>query len=160
MFALYEQGYTANEIARRCGEGTASVAPFQIPRRTVQQIVTTIARERRAKPPQKLEDLSGHEILERYPERVGRLLERELDRLERKEHSGKPLSLEDIERMRQGAKVVAEVRRFASSKRSAQQMGPRLAVRERSGIKSEGLIERLRREESEKAPGKDQAGVG
>jgi hypothetical protein len=115
MFALYEQGCTAPEIARRCAEGTASVAPFQIPRRTVQQIVTTIARERKAKPPEKIEEISGRQVFEHYPERVGRLLVRELDRLERKEHNGNPLSLDDIERMRQGAKVVAEVRRIAGS---------------------------------------------
>jgi hypothetical protein len=105
MFALCEQGCTAAEISRRCGEGTASVAPFQIPRRTVQQIVTTIARERKAKPPQKLEELSGSQILERYPERVGGLLERELDRLERKEQPGgnpRPTNNHENERPQDG----------------------------------------------------------
>jgi hypothetical protein len=90
MFALYEQGCTAPEIARRCGEGTASVAPFQIPRRTVQQIVTAIARERKAKLPEKLEEIAEGQVFKTYPERVGRLLEGELDRLERKEHKGNP----------------------------------------------------------------------
>ena len=45
MFALHEQGCPAAEIVRRCAEGTASAAPFQVPRRTAHQIVTTMARE-------------------------------------------------------------------------------------------------------------------
>ena len=46
MFALYEQGIQPAEIARRCAAGLTSVAPFQIPRRTAQEIVTGMARSR------------------------------------------------------------------------------------------------------------------
>ncbi|MGI9019208.1 MAG: hypothetical protein ACR2G3_00670 [Solirubrobacterales bacterium] len=82
MYSLYEQGYSVAEIVRRCEEGLASVAPFEIPRRTAQQIVTRIARERAQPVPKTVEELTEDD-LERIPKRATRILAAELERIER-----------------------------------------------------------------------------
>ena len=46
MYRLYVQGSQATEIARTCAEGKAGVPAFEIPSRSVHDIVTTIARQR------------------------------------------------------------------------------------------------------------------
>jgi hypothetical protein len=52
MYRLYEAGMQPSEIVRACHEGTASVEPFEIPRRSCHDIVVRIARESRQETPQ------------------------------------------------------------------------------------------------------------
>ncbi len=111
MFVLHEQGCTAAEIARRCAEGTASAAPFQVPRRTAHQIVTKMAREQGHKPPKSIENASQSEALERYPRECECIAMREQKRIRRKQSNGKPLSKNDLEALVTGAKLLTAVRR-------------------------------------------------
>ncbi|MFN8160614.1 MAG: hypothetical protein U0R52_06170 [Solirubrobacterales bacterium] len=82
MFRLYEGGLGAKAISERCAAGTTGTAPFEIPRRTVQEIVTAMAAEARLEPPRSISDAGTEEALLRFPERCGALLAREMQRLE------------------------------------------------------------------------------
>ena len=57
MYRLYVGGKQATEIARTCASGQAGVPAFEIPSRSVQEIVTTIARQRGGTPSSDLPEL-------------------------------------------------------------------------------------------------------
>ena len=46
LYRLYVEGKQPAEIARKCSQGSAGVPAFEIPRRSVHDIVTRMARQR------------------------------------------------------------------------------------------------------------------
>ena len=63
MYRLYVQGSQATEIARTCAEGKAGVPAFEIPSRSVHDIVRTIARQRGKHTPPELPELDEEDRL-------------------------------------------------------------------------------------------------
>lgn len=63
MYRLYVEGKQPTEIARTCANGQAGVRAFEIPSRSVQEIVTTIARQRGKIPPTELPELDEEDRL-------------------------------------------------------------------------------------------------
>ena len=112
MFALYEQGIQPAEIARRCAAGLTSVAPFQIPRRTAQEIVTGMAREQgREDLPHSIEGLlegDSAELAARYPGVVLRLINADCERLQARSAT-RPLSLDEYNRLRAGVAIHKQI---------------------------------------------------
>jgi hypothetical protein len=78
MFALYKQGCTPAEIARRCETGLTSVARFSIPRRTVQSIVVDMAGELGDTGAQPDDDASLEDRINDVARRLIGLVEREI----------------------------------------------------------------------------------
>ena len=111
MFRLHEQGYTAGEIARQCQLGTASTASFEIPRRTVAEIVTRMERQRGGRVPRSLDDAADPEAIAATPTRVLRILHRQLDRFDEKTRQGKSLSLDDMEIMKTATAIIRDLER-------------------------------------------------
>ena len=74
IFARAELGVTPAQIAHECAAGLASCAPFQIPRRTAQQIVADMRRERGPGQPRSFADLESAEAIRGYPLRVLRIV--------------------------------------------------------------------------------------
>lgn len=124
MFALYEQGCQPAEISRRCREGLASVARFDPPRKSVEYVVKTMARERGFDPPRKVEQIAGWADASRYGERVIELLSEDLERLEARDKTAKPLSIAEYERLAKGMKIVAEIRRQTVARPEQTRSGP------------------------------------
>lgn len=108
MYALWEQGLEAAEIARRVRAGLASCAPFEIPRRTVHSICTAIAKERDA--PSTLDEAAEAVAQGRHQERVFAMVGDEITRLEAKQRSG-PLTVTDLERAEKAAGISASLER-------------------------------------------------
>lgn len=106
MFRLFQAGMSPIEISRQCESGTAGVAPFKVPRRTVHEIVTAMAAEAGQSAPSTLKDASHCEALEHYPVRVNGIISAELDRQERKQRHGRPLSLDDLDRLEKATKII------------------------------------------------------
>lgn len=123
MFAFYEQGYTPAEIARRCKLGTASVDAFEIPRRTVQEIVTQMERERGGRLPKTLDDAAS-DLAAAFPKRILRTLNREVDRFDAKTRNGRPLSLEDLDRLKKISGICRELRTQAAVKKARESASP------------------------------------
>ena len=84
IWDLHQAGYTSPEITAACERGTASCAPFSIPARTVRQIVTDMARERKFKPRYTLADLDDLDAIEQTPLAAARIVVREINRIESK----------------------------------------------------------------------------
>ena len=63
MYRLFVQGMQATEIARKCAKGKAGVPAFEIPSRSVHDIVLTIARQRGKIPPAELPELDEEDRL-------------------------------------------------------------------------------------------------
>jgi hypothetical protein len=82
MFRLFEAGKTPVEIAKHCDEGTAGTSPFEIPRRTVHDIVTRMAAEAEQKLAPTVLEAEGAEAVERFPGRIVAILHADIDRLE------------------------------------------------------------------------------
>jgi hypothetical protein len=140
LYRLFAAGVQPKEIARRCAEGTTGVEPFQIPRRTVHQIVTGMAKEAEQEVPSSLSDVEDDPAAAgRFPLRTLRILDAELDRLEKKQ--GKyGLIVSDLEKLAKITQLSAAVQ-----KRIQNLSHTEIAVRRRRRTerRSESLIERL-----------------
>jgi hypothetical protein len=149
MFALYEQGYTAKAIAEKCAGGMASVGPFQIPRRTVHGIVTEMARERGTQLPQSVKNAT-EDAAARYPDRVCRLLEGEIDRLERKMKLGKPVDANELERVTKGLTAYERAQRLCGGSQRRPGGGIRSTGNGGPPEKEESFVQKLARQERER----------
>jgi hypothetical protein len=89
MYRLYGAGLTSKEISQACAGGTGGVAPFSIPRRTVSDVVSRMAQEARVQVPATAVDVESLETVQRFPERIARILDAEIDRLSVKQRRGK-----------------------------------------------------------------------
>ncbi len=127
IFARAELGVTPAEIARECAAGLASCAPFQIPRRTAQQIVADMRRERGPGQPRSLADLESAEAIRGYPLRVLRIVGEDLDRIEGRAS----LTDGDLERMKKGLAVAREARKFLRDTPPARSAHARAGTRRR-----------------------------
>ena len=147
MFALYEQGLNAVEIAQRCADGMASVGPFQVPRRTVHEIVSKMARERGHQPPKTIDEASQLGALERYPRDALGVVHRELKRIDRKQNNGKPLNKHDCDVLLAGAKLVTAIWRLpnGSGARSKSPTAHGTAPNGNGSNERPNMIEALRR---------------
>src|SRR4051812_27806772 len=91
MFDLHCQGFTPAEIARRCAAGMTAIDPFVVPRRTVHSIVSAM----RFQLGEPMSDMSDDRPLElRLKDLTRQLmtaLEREMDRIQRREATGRPV---------------------------------------------------------------------
>jgi hypothetical protein len=99
MFRLYELGYTGEEISEKCAVGTASVGPFNCPRRTVSHIVKEMEEERGGPLPKTLDDAEDVSLLNLLPARILRIVNRELDRFDEKTIRETKLSTEDLQKL-------------------------------------------------------------
>jgi hypothetical protein len=117
MYSLWTQGIEAAEIARRCSAGLASVAAFDIPRRSVHAICVAIDKERAA--PTTLNEAAVAVTEGRFPERVFTLLNEQLTRLEAKQG---PLTTSELGRAKQvleiGTGLERRLRRRKGTERS------------------------------------------
>jgi hypothetical protein len=115
MYALWEQGTEAAEIARRCKAGLASVAAFEIPRRSVHAICTLIDRERDA--PTTLNEAAVAVTEGRFLERVWTLLNEQLTRLEAKQG---PLTAAELGRAEQVVQIGTGLERRLRRRKGAE----------------------------------------
>lgn len=150
MYALYEQGVQPGEIAKRCGEGLASVAPFEIPRKSCEAIVKAMARERGLRAVNSVEDAEAASEIEACDIRIRRLLKRELDRFESKQR-GRGLSLDDLERLERIEKIQAS--REKRTRTRSKSPPPRKAPEQQQRA---GFLEGLARDEAERPEAADQ----
>jgi len=143
MFALYGQGIGPTEIARRCEEGLPGFGPLRIPRRTVADIVASIALERgKADLPQRIDEVldgPGEELAARYPKVVLGLINADAERLRRKVTHEK-LTLEDYNRLRAAAALYKQITASKTSGRSRSDRAGR-----GRGRQEESVLDRLAR---------------
>src|SRR5262249_47423932 len=131
----------------RCEQGLPGFGPLPIPRRTVADIVASIARERgKADLPQRIDEVldgPSAELAARYPKVVLGLINADAERLRRKVTHGK-LTLDDYNRLRAGAGLHRLITsRGPASKRSRRDTG---RSGRGKGRQEEGVLERLARE--------------
>jgi hypothetical protein len=151
MFALYRQGYTPAEIARRCEAGLVSLEPFSIPRRTVQSIVVGMARELGDTPARPDSDLSLEERINDMTTRLIGLVEREINRNERAQDLGRRVDKQTATELTRCVRTLAPLARKVDERVGA-------AVRTRAsdnngdGDAEESFLERLARQMSDEEP--------
>lgn len=149
MFRLYTAGKSPTEIARLCAEGTTGVEAFEIPRRTVHEIVTNMAAEAEQAVPTSMFDAENRETVDRFPERIASIIKTELDRIEAKQKRG-PLSVKDLDCLDRAAGVSASLAKRINRRQTSPSRGPSSPSRGSSpAAESEGLFEQLAREEAE-----------
>lgn len=151
MFRLFEAGKSPTEIAEMCEKGTAGVSAFRIPRRTVQEIVTAMAAELEQRMPTSIGELESAETVERFPERIARIVDREIDRLEKRQKK-QGLGVDDYTKLRRASDLSFDLHKRLA-KRTAQPTRPPGATRRGggAGAPQESAIERLARETREKS---------
>jgi hypothetical protein len=150
MYRLYERGYEPAEITRRCAEGMASVASFEVPRRTCHAIVTAMARERAEVVPIRLDEADDREAIDRFPARVATILDDEMARLEARQRNGNPLSANDLERLHKATAV--HDRLLTSIARRGRPNAPQAMEVKQQRPEPGGLIGKLVQEEIQAAP--------
>ena len=107
IWDLDSAGNTAAAIARRCSAGLASVARFEIPARSVRQILSDMKKERGVKPLHALADLDDVDAIDAQPWRAFRIAKRVFDRAEAKPAP----TLRDLEQLEHALKVLALAKR-------------------------------------------------
>ncbi len=150
MFRLFEAGKTPAEIARLCEEGTAGTSPFTIPRRTVHDIVTRMAEEAEQKLPTSVVEAESAEAVERFPARIARILDAEIDRLNAKQ-AKHGLNPTDYDKLARVADLSFDLHKRLRQRRPrtsrGQGGGEGTSVQPRPGSE----LERLAREQREQA---------
>jgi hypothetical protein len=107
MFGLYRRGCTPAEIARRCAAGTSSVAPFEIPRRTVHSIVSAMHYEV-GEPTSGISNGRSLELrLKDLTKGLLTALECEMERIERREAVGRPVDGKTAAELSRCIKILA-----------------------------------------------------
>jgi len=100
IWRLYRSGLNAAAISRQCAEGTPSVKPFHVPRRTAHEIARAIEREEsETRRPENFGEATDPQAAREYPGPTRAILQREFDRIAALAHSGKPLPESDIRRL-------------------------------------------------------------
>jgi hypothetical protein len=157
IWRLHEAGLTSEEISATCARGTAAVTAFEIPRRSVSEIVTRIAEQHRIEVPESAGDVDGLDTVRRFPERIARIFDVEIERLAAKQRRGQ-LTVKDLELLRKATEISGPLskRLEGSSKRH----GPSSRDTKKAQPE-ESAIGRLAREEREErdASGRE-AGLG
>lgn len=155
MYRLYCAGKSPAEIAKLCAEGTAGTAPFQIPRRTVHDIVRRMADEAEQKLPTSVAEVEGAEAVDRFPVRIARIVDAEITRLERKQEKV-GLSCDDYDRLRKAAALSRDLaRRLSQRKPSEPQRRRGTGKGTGTQAEPESAIEKLARELAEEKSGED-----
>lgn len=118
IWRLHEAGNSATEIERLCKEGLASVEAFSIPRRSVSQILGEMEAEANQRAPKSVTDPELAAAVNGFPERISRIVDAELARLETKAAKGTGLSIDDLDRLKKAstlsttlAKQISQVRK-------------------------------------------------
>ncbi len=96
MFQLRQEGMTSADISRACEQGIGSVDPFQIPRRTVHEIVTQMEAEAESSAIALADGDEIHDFSDRMDKRIKAILERDIAYYDRKVRKGKTLSREEL----------------------------------------------------------------
>lgn len=113
LFRLYQGGMSPTEIAEAVKKGTSGCAPFEIPRRTVSEIVRQMAKEADQHLPRSIEEAESLVAIARFPARVRRILDALADQLERK----KDLTISDLEKLERAAKISLTVTKELEKRR-------------------------------------------
>lgn len=155
MFRLYGAGKSPMEIAKLCAEGTAGTAPFQIPRRTVHDIVRRMADEAEQKLPTSVAEVESAEAVDRFPVRIARIVDAEITRLERKQEKV-GLSCDDYDRLRKAAALSRDLARRLSQRKPSEPLRRR-GTGKGTGTQPEpeSVIAKLARELAEEKSGED-----
>lgn len=148
VYRLHEGGMKSEAIAEACERGTASTAPFRIPRRSVSAVIEAMARESGTQLPSTVGDSTSLEAVQRFPMRIAEILDAEIERLAKKQSRGK-LTAKDIDQLRKAAEVSGPLSKrlagvgmpSAKGQRGGREPGPTPAP--------ESAIERLAREEAQ-----------
>src|SRR5690348_13683152 len=104
LYRLHEAGMTSEQISAACGAGTAGTDPFTIPRRSVSAIVSSMEAEARTEIPASIDEIGGLEAVSRFPERISRIIDAELERLAGKQRRGQ-LTVKDLELLRKTTEI-------------------------------------------------------
>jgi hypothetical protein len=156
MFRLYEAGKSPSEIASLCEEGTAGVASFTIPRRTVQEIVSKMAAEADRKLPTSVAEMESAEAVERFPVRMAAILDAEIERLATKQKRGK-LTLDDLDFLAKAATVSTTLHKRLSRGQPAGARGSRPARQAAGSQQGPGsALEQLAQREAVRAGDEEQ----
>ena len=149
VWNLHERGLTSGQISEACAAGTASVAAFEIPRRSVSDLITRMAREAAVKPPSDPADVTTVELVSRFPERIARIFDAELERLEAKQRRGQ-LTAKDIDLMRKATNLCGPLKKRLEGR----SIGPaRSSRRPGSQAEQESVLAKLARELAEEEAG-------
>ena len=151
MYRLFEAGKSPTEIASLCEKGIAGARGFTIPRRTVQEIVTAMAAEAEREVPTTIHEAESAEAVERFPMRITRIVDAEIDRLNTKQKQ-RGLTCEDYDRLEKAASLSFTLHKRLNARRPQTPRG-RNGGRQpaRSQPAHEGPIEKLARRERERA---------
>lgn len=144
IYRLHEAGLTSNQIADACARGTAGVEPFTIPRGSVSAIVAKMAQETAAELPTELGDISSLETVFRHPERIARILDAEIARLERKPPGR--LTPADVRRLREIITISGPLQKRLEGRTPHPSSSARSG--RRTQRRQETAVERLEREEA------------
>src|SRR5438270_665790 len=106
IWRLHEAGRTSAEISDICSNGTAAVEPFEIPRRSVSDIVARISEENRVSVPENPGDVDGLQTVLRFPERIAGIFDAEIERLATRQRRGQ-LTVKDLELLRKVTEISA-----------------------------------------------------
>lgn len=149
LLRLHEAGLTSAAIAQACERGTAGTAPFTISRRTVSDIVARMTREAVVTVPTAPADASDLETVNRFPERIMRILDQEIDRLALKQRRGK-LSTKDMEVLRKATEIVGPLSKRLRGEPLPTRRSPKGQPRDGRGApRKESVLEKMAREQRE-----------
>lgn len=149
MYRLFLAGKKPVEISRLCEAGTAGTEPFKVPRRTVAEIVTSMAADAEQAVPTTVADVASVDAVDRFPERIATILKAEIDRLEAKQTRG-PLSVKDLECLDRAERISGALAKRINRRRATASRGPSpTSDGDPESGEGEGLFERLAREEAE-----------
>lgn len=145
MFQLRQEGMKSADIARACEQGIGSVDPFQIPRRTVHEIVTQMEAEAESS----AIALAGGELHDPdcVDKRIKAILETQIAHYDLKVRKGKTLSREELGTLSQ---VQALSRKIQKS--SVRRTTVRAPSRNGANGTSEHPLDRLARQMEENPP--------
>lgn len=150
IWRLHESGMNSREITEACARGTAGASAFAIPRRTVSAVIAAMEQEARRSLPSTIEDAGTLETVHRFPERIARIVDEELGRLETKQRRGK-LTAKDMDVLRKASEVTRPLR--ARLEGNAQRPARDLAKRSSPALKEDAVTRLARRLAAEEGAG-------
>lgn len=149
IYRLHEAGLTSEQISAACARGSAGTDPFAIPRRSVSAIVAKMEEEARVRLPTAPDDIGGLEGVRRFPERISRIVDAEIDRLAKKQLRG-TLTTKDIEVLRKAAEISGPLTKRLQGQSSPIANGRANTRNGRAnGAPRESVIEKMARERNE-----------
>lgn len=149
VWNLHERGLTSGQISEACAAGTASVAAFEIPRRSVSDLIARMTREAAVEPPTNPKEAGSLAMVNRFPERIARIFDAELERLAAKQRRGQ-LTAKDIDLMRKATDLCGPLKK----RLEGHSIGPaRSSRRPGSQAEQESVLAKLARELAEEEAG-------